>query len=124
MTLEQTLDAIRNAFGSIDSIIVTDRDGVEIVSSPADTLSESEKRQNIQIISTIFTLTHEQCSKLDEFGPAKYVISEFGESKVMLQANTPPTVITIQADRRSVSDAQLVEAARSVSTEVSRLKLT
>jgi hypothetical protein len=123
MTLNQRLDLIRESVKGIDSIVVTDRDGVEVVCSPFDALLDREKRQNTQIISTIFTLTHEQCSKLEEFGQAKYVLSEFGESKVMLQANNPPLVITIDADRRSVSDAQLLDVARLARDEVKNLKI-
>ena len=121
-TLNQRIEAIREAAMCIDTIIVTDKDGVEVVSCPSQVLSSGDKRQNTQILSTIFTLTHEQCAKLPEFKSARYLISEFGEAKVMLQSHNPPVVITIEADRRKASDAKLIEVLRQVSKELSVIK--
>jgi hypothetical protein len=73
---------------SIQSIVVTDKEGVEIVSGmftlfdmcidyylvPETTLTALDARQNSQILSTIFTLTHEQTEKLNDFGTTEYII--------------------------------------------------
>ncbi len=94
----------------IESIVVSDSDGVEIVSAPSNVLNEdNEARHNSQIVSTIFTLTHEQCEKLAEFKRTNYLMSEYGNSKVLFQANYPPIVITIKADRNSTAcDGELL----------------
>jgi hypothetical protein len=121
-SINQRLEAIREASMCVDSIIVTDRDGVEVISLPSQTLSSTDKRQNTQILSTIFTLTHEQCAKLSEFKSARYIISEFGDSRVLLQSHNAPVVITIEADRRKASDAKLIEVLRQVSKELSVIR--
>ena len=120
--INQRLEEIRTSVTGINQIVVTDRDGVEITSSPSQVLSEKEARHNTQIISTIFSLTHEQCEKLDEFGKTNYLMSEFGESSVLVQANYPPLVITLQADRKSVSDARLISVLDQVKTLFSSIR--
>ena len=41
-------------------------------------------------------------------------MSEFGTSGVLVQANYAPIVITVKADRRKVSDGQLLESVDQV----------
>ena len=105
---------LSEAHQGIESIVVSDKDGVEIASAPADALSSGEARQSSQILSTIFTLTHEQCDKLPEFKKTNFLMSEFGTSGVLVQANYAPIVITVKADRRKVSDGQLLESVDQV----------
>jgi hypothetical protein len=112
--LSDAVEQIRRSSGALKSIIVTDRDGVELVSSPLDGISDDSSRQNVQIVGTIFSLTHEQCEKLDSFGQTKYIISEFGNGSVLLQANFPPMIISITADHDSVSDGILIRALEGV----------
>ena len=121
-TLNQRIESIRDASMCVESIFVTDKDGVEVISCPVQNQSSNDKRQNTQILSTIFTLTHEQCAKLNEFKSARYIISEFGDSKVMLQSHNAPLVITIEANRQKASDAKLIEVLKQVSKELSAIK--
>ena len=60
LVFSQRLELIRQSSQGDISITVTDRDGVEIVSCPKELLEDRGKRQNAQIVSTIFSLTHEQ----------------------------------------------------------------
>ena len=63
------------------SISVNDRDGVEILRgkytfnydqihmlAPSNESYDTDSRQQSQLLSTIFNITHEQCEKLDGFG--------------------------------------------------------
>lgn len=109
-SLADAVEEIRKSSTSLKSIIVTDRDGVELVSSPPDSIADDSRKQNLQIVGTIFSLTHEQCEKLDCFGETKYIISEFGDGSSILQANFPPLIVSIAADRNSASDGILIRA--------------
>ena len=107
--LQARLDQIRDQFLGTESIVVSDKDGVEILSTPSNTLSKSETRRNSQILSTIFGLLDDQAQKLDEFGRSEYFISEFGDRKLLIQAKLHGLVITVQADRSKVSDLNVAE---------------
>lgn len=43
-------------------------------SVPVDSLASPEARHNSQILSTIFTLMHQQCEKLPEFSKTDYIM--------------------------------------------------
>jgi hypothetical protein len=120
--LQGIIDLIRQECKGVNSILVSDREGVEIISSPSDYLSENTTRQNAQIVSTIFSLTHEQCEKLDSFGSTKYLISEFGEHDMILQGNFPPMVITIRADKQKTGEAGLVSCLGRIQGLVASLR--
>jgi hypothetical protein len=122
MQISERLNDILIANKGTRSIVVSDRDGVEILSTPSDALSEGDSRYNSQIVSTIFSLTHEQCEKLDEFKKANFLLSEYGKSVAMIQANSPPLVITVKADRDMVSDGQLMTIVENVQTVFSSVK--
>ena len=120
--LQRKVDIIRQECVGVNSILVSDREGVEMISSPSDYLSDNTTRQNAQIASTIFSLTHEQCDKLESFGSTRYLISEFGEHDMILQGNFPPMVITIRADKRKTGEANLVCCLGRVEGLVSSLR--
>ena len=122
MLISERLNQILTANAGIQSIVVSDRDGVEILSAPSNVLNEGDARYNSQIISTIFSLTHEQCEKLDEFKKTNYLLSEYGKSVVMIQANYPPLVITVKADRGKVSDGQLLTVVENVQDAFSSVR--
>ena len=120
--IHQRLDEIRSSTPGLESLVITDRDGVEVASSPSESLSEKDARHNAQIVSTIFSLTHEQCEKLEEFGRTNYIMSEFGESTVLVQANYPPLVIAIKADRNLSSDARILSILDQVKALFSSIR--
>ena len=61
MNIAEFLISIRDSFNGIESISITDRDGVEIFTSSKHEQSPKE----LQILSVIFALTHEQVSKFN-----------------------------------------------------------
>jgi hypothetical protein len=119
MNIVTRLEELLLSSRGVDSIVVSDKDGVEIVSVPSGALSDEEARHNSQIVSTIFTLTHEQCEKLPEFKRTNFILSEYGKGKLLLQANYNPIVITIRADREQISDGALLSMVDHVKDTLS-----
>lgn len=111
MSIAEYLDSIKVAIPGLQSLSITDRDGVEIFSSSRVTPNPEE----LQILSVIFSLTHEQCQKLEEFGSTDYLLTDYEDGSSFLQANMTPLLISIKAKgvaRNVLLDA--VEKCRSV----------
>jgi predicted regulator of Ras-like GTPase activity (Roadblock/LC7/MglB family) len=107
--IQSRLDDVRNRYPGAQTIAISDKDGVEILSSPSTCLSESDSRRNSQIISTIFSLLEEQAQKIDDFGRIEYLISEFGTESLLIQASFQPIVVSVKADRLRMSDANVID---------------
>ena len=60
----------------LSSIVVTDRDGVAILRAPAlNNANEESTLQREQILTTIFSLTTEQTSKVKMLGSTNHIIT-------------------------------------------------
>jgi hypothetical protein len=57
----------------------------------------------------IFSLTHEQCQKLEEFGETNYLLTEYLDGSSFLQANLAPLLLSMKA--KGVSRHSLIDAA-------------
>ena len=101
MNLTEYLQSIVEKIPGIESIAVTDREGVEVFS----TAGVSEETQ---VISVIFALTHEQVQKLEEFGETDYLYTEHQDGHSTLQLNAYPLHILINA--KAVPRNVLVDA--------------
>lgn len=120
--IQSRLDEVRNRYPGAQTIAISDKDGVEILSSPSTCLSESDSRRNAQIISTIFSLLEEQAQKIDDFGHIDYLISEFGDESLLIQASLQPIVITVKADRMTMSDANVIDMLADTKALLSDLR--
>merc|ERR1719316_1112207 len=88
----------------MQSIIVTDRDGIVVLRAPE---SSAEDQNGEQILTTIFSLTTEQTSKIQELGQANFILSTY-DTCMCLQANHLPLVIRMIAAKTANAGA-LVE---------------
>ena len=120
--IQSRLDEVRNRYPGAQTIAISDKDGVEILSSPSTCLSEPDSRRNSQIISTIFSLLEEQAQKIDDFGHIEYLISEFGDESLLIQASLQPIVITVKADRMTMSDANVIDMLADTKALLSDLR--
>ena len=93
MSLVDYLESVKTAVPGVQSLSITDRDGVEIYS----TSRVKPNADELQILSVIFSLTHEQCQKLQEFGETNYLLTEYLDGSSFLQANISPLLLSIKA---------------------------
>lgn len=107
--IQDQLNVVRERFPGAYSIVLSDKDGVEIVSSPPSVLSDFEARRNSQIVSTIFYLLDEQSQKLSDFGRTEYLISEYGDQSLLIQAKFSQVIMTCKADRMKMSDMDVID---------------
>jgi len=105
MSLVDYLESIKTAIPGLQSISITDRDGVEVFSTSRAELNADA----LQTLSVIFALTHEQCQKLEEFGETSYLLTEYLDGSSFLQANLAPLLLSMKA--RGVARNILVDAA-------------
>ena len=111
MSIAEYLESIKVAIPGLQSLSITDKDGVEVFSTSRLKTNSEE----LQILSVIFSLTHEQCQKLEEFGPTDYLLTEYEDGSSFLQANMTPLLVSIKAKgvaRNVLLDA--VDKCRSV----------
>merc|ERR1712217_747382 len=71
------------------SITVTDRDGIVILTAPHSVIDDQRADQ---LLTTIFSLTTDQTSKIQELGQANFIMTVF-DNCTCLQANHLPLVI-------------------------------
>eukprot|EP00811_Abedinium_folium_P009029 NODE_18344_length_897_cov_4.180519.p2 GENE.NODE_18344_length_897_cov_4.180519~~NODE_18344_length_897_cov_4.180519.p2 ORF type:complete len:135 (-),score=40.59 NODE_18344_length_897_cov_4.180519:298-702(-) len=93
-TVQTALSQLCRTVEGLQSIIVTDRDGVIILQAPAPTWERDPNAE--QILTTIFSFTTEQTSKISELGEANFIMTTF-DSCICLQVNAPPLVIHMAA---------------------------
>eukprot|EP00927_Polykrikos_kofoidii_P054096 TRINITY_DN48577_c0_g1_i1.p1 TRINITY_DN48577_c0_g1~~TRINITY_DN48577_c0_g1_i1.p1 ORF type:complete len:138 (-),score=16.61 TRINITY_DN48577_c0_g1_i1:250-663(-) len=103
-------DLCKNSAG-LRSITVTDRDGVVVLRAP-ESLPANDDQTADQILTTIFSLTTEQTTKIPEIGQASFIMSFF-DNCMCLQANYLPLVIRIIADKTANAGA-LIEMLQHV----------
>merc|ERR1712083_816321 len=85
----------------LKSITVTDPDGVAVLRAPeTDNIDQNAE----QILTTIFSLTTEQTSKIEELGKANFIMTMY-DNCMCLQANHLPLVIRMIADKKANTGA-------------------
>merc|ERR1712179_858271 len=72
---------------------VTDRDGVVVLRAPESVIDDQNAEQ---ILTTIFSLTTEQTSKIQALGQANFILTMY-DNCMCLQANHLPLVIRMIA---------------------------
>mmetsp|Transcript_45150 Transcript_45150/g.97993 ORF Transcript_45150/g.97993 Transcript_45150/m.97993 type:complete len:132 (+) Transcript_45150:40-435(+) len=92
-TIQPYLSALCDRVAGLQTIIVTDRDGVVILRAPEQAIDD---HRNEQIMTTIFSLTTDQTSKIKALGQANHILT-FYDTCICLQANHLPLVITLKA---------------------------
>jgi hypothetical protein len=105
---------IKKSGDGIKSVVLTDREGVEIWAFNGDS--------NYQIISTIFSLISEQSSKLSEFQNSNYLINYFNNSKMLIQYNLNPVILNISADSSKIGEFEIIELAKQIGNILSNVK--
>uniref|UniRef100_A0A7S2PRG0 Roadblock/LAMTOR2 domain-containing protein n=1 Tax=Zooxanthella nutricula TaxID=1333877 RepID=A0A7S2PRG0_9DINO len=83
----------QNNSNGLRSITVTDRDGIVVLRAPESVIDDQNADQ---ILTTIFSLTTEQTSKIQELGQANFIMTMY-DNCICLQANHLPLVIRMIA---------------------------
>merc|ERR1712032_604387 len=78
-----------------------DRDGVVVLRAPESVIYDQNAEQ---ILTTIFSLTTEQTSKIQELGQANFIMTMY-DSCICLQANHLPLVIRMIASANANAGA-------------------
>ncbi|KAF4682432.1 hypothetical protein FOZ60_010569 [Perkinsus olseni] len=112
-TIQEFIGNVVTSVDGIDSITIADREGVEILSAPS-TKPSNDEQSDEQILTTIFSLTSDQCMKLPEFGACSFVLAGYGDGKQLLQATDNPLVITIMADAQKIDRRNLLSVLDDV----------
>ena len=105
-TLVDYIDSVKTGIPGIQSLTITDRDGVEVFTT------SSAQSEELQILSVIFSLTHEQCQKLDEFGETNFLLTEYQDGSSFMQVNLTPLILSIKA--KGVARNVIMDAADKV----------
>merc|ERR1712083_482688 len=87
--------------GGLRSITVTDRDGIVVLQAPETSAGDQNAEQ---ILTTIFSLTTEQTSKIQELGQANFIMTMY-DNCMCLQANHLPLVIRMTASKTANAGA-------------------
>ncbi|EER20070.1 Mitogen-activated protein kinase kinase 1-interacting protein, putative, partial [Perkinsus marinus ATCC 50983] len=112
-TIEEFLGNVVESVDGIESITIADREGVEILSATSS--HYDEQSNDDQILTTIFSLTSDQCSKLPEFGACSFVIARYDDGKQLLQATmNTPLVITMMANAEKIDRSGLLSVLDDV----------
>jgi hypothetical protein len=109
----------------LGSINISDREGVEIATfsrTPID-------KKHAQLISVLFSLTTEQCQKLEEFGDTDFLLTSFPDGQFLFQLNLHPLVVTFRGSNVHTNvliDAgnKFREALRELRKEVAKMATT
>eukprot|EP00397_Hematodinium_sp_SG-2012_P069262 GEMP01117682.1.p1 GENE.GEMP01117682.1~~GEMP01117682.1.p1 ORF type:complete len:132 (+),score=22.00 GEMP01117682.1:1-396(+) len=95
VTIQTYLNLVCEKTDGLKTIVVTDRDGVEILRAPHSIIENSH---NEQIMTTIFSLTTEQTSKIRCLGVPTYILTCYNDCSY-IQVNHLPLVITLTLDK-------------------------
>lgn len=101
----------------LTSITVTDRDGVVVLKAPP---AADEDPNAEQILTTIFSLTTEQTSKIEELGAANFIMTRYDDC-MCIQCNLHPLVIRIIAEAEANGGA-LIELLPQVKAILGRTR--
>ncbi|KAF4658961.1 hypothetical protein FOL47_007768 [Perkinsus chesapeaki] len=125
-TIQQFINNVVDNVDGIESVTISDREGVEIISSSSTQSNNKitdEVESDEQILTTIFSLTSDQCTKLPEFGPCSFVIAGYGDGKQLLQATDSPLVITIMADTHEIDRRNLIGVLEDVKIALKEMRM-
>merc|ERR1719215_692048 len=100
-TAQVALTALCKHTDGLLSITVTDRDGIVVLRAPESVIDDQNSEQ---ILTTIFSLTTEQTSKVEELGQANFIMTMY-DTCMCLQANHLPLVIRMIADKTANAGA-------------------
>ncbi|CAK0876070.1 unnamed protein product, partial [Prorocentrum cordatum] len=101
VTVQGALTQLCRQTEGLRSITVTDRDGVVVLRAPESVIDDQNSEQ---ILTTIFSLTTEQTSKIQELGQANFIMTMY-DSCMCLQANHLPLVIRMIASTNANAGA-------------------
>merc|ERR1719471_1964272 len=101
VTVQTAMAQLCKQTEGLRSIIVTDRDGIVILRAP-DVPADDQNAD--QILTTIFSLTTEQTSKIQELGQANFIMTMY-DNCTCLQANHLPLVIRMIAAKNANAGA-------------------
>ena len=105
MSLIEYLESVKIAIPGLQSLSITDREGVEVF-----TISRVKPNPDeLQILSVIFSLTHEQCQKLGEFEETNFLLTEYQDGSSLLQSNLSPLLLSLKC--KGVSRNVVLDAA-------------
>ncbi|KAF4680275.1 hypothetical protein FOZ60_013769 [Perkinsus olseni] len=121
-TIQEFIGNVVTSVDGIESITIADREGVEILSAPS-TKPSNDEQSDEQILTTIFSLTSDQCMKLPEFGACSFVLAGYGDGKQLLQATDNPLVITIMADAQKIDRRNLLSVLDDVKVSLKELRM-
>lgn len=90
------LTDLLNRVDGVHQILVTDRDGVCVLRAPFQPSAMRNPRID-QALTTLFSSSNDQTSKIGYIGKINYILS-FYEEGLVLQVNLAPLVLTFHAD--------------------------
>ncbi|CAD7927701.1 unnamed protein product [Amoebophrya sp. A25] len=102
------------------SIAVADRDGVAVLRAPQAANLQMSDLQSEQILTTIFSLTTDQTTKVKLLGNCRSICLMHDDATV-LQGNFGPLVITLNAQRQC-HIAELTEVLQDLKEVLSQAK--
>eukprot|EP00933_Yihiella_yeosuensis_P010966 TRINITY_DN117893_c0_g1_i1.p1 TRINITY_DN117893_c0_g1~~TRINITY_DN117893_c0_g1_i1.p1 ORF type:complete len:134 (-),score=27.59 TRINITY_DN117893_c0_g1_i1:133-534(-) len=101
VTVQTALTQLCRQTEGLRSITVTDRDGIIVLRAPAELIDDQNAEQ---ILTTIFSLTTEQTSKIEDLGQANFIMAMY-DNCMCLQANHLPLVIRMMAEKNANAGA-------------------
>merc|ERR1712217_254600 len=101
VTVQTALTQLCKQTEGLRSITVTDRDGIVVLQAPETAAGDQNAEQ---ILTTIFSLTTEQTSKIQELGQANFIMTMY-DNCMCLQANHLPLVIRMTATKTTNAGA-------------------
>lgn len=112
--IQEFIDSLPDRVEGIKSILITDRDGVVVLRGRPGEMVDSDC-QGEQILTTIFSMTTDQCGKLGTMGVTDKV-TLMHDDCVVVQANHGSLVITTKASEDSDVDQlhRLIEELKKV----------
>ena len=93
--IEGYLQTICNSVKGVMSIVVSDREGVTILSACSDQVCTNKETD--QVFSTIYTLAKDQSKKIEALGTANTILTFYNEN-LICQGGHGPLVITVVAE--------------------------
>merc|ERR1712151_1196236 len=101
VTVQTALTRLCKQTEGLKSITVTDRDGIVVLQAPETAAGDQNAEQ---ILTTIFSLTTEQTSKIQELGQANFIMTMY-DNCMCLQANHLPLAIRMIAAKTANAGA-------------------
>jgi Mitogen-activated protein kinase kinase 1 interacting len=107
MHLDEYLSSVIQSCDSLESVSITDNDGV-LLSSVGDI-----SKKDVQLFSVLFNLTTEQCEKIESFGDTKYILIQFNKFD-LIQFRTANFILSVRARKSAISMDFLVDVGSTI----------